>query len=519
MPNLRAYLQQIAVAKRLCRIIFWAGALTLLVVGIGTGFALRQNWLVRLETSTAALIRTAEMANWVVEADLLDATKALDASKRELETALDQGVLTPQHAYLILMRANQGLSVHDQSKPLKLRFWIDAHGALLARSDEYPKAAPQDYSDRLYFKDLRAHPEKKWSIGPLVWLPLSQQWVFHMAIPIQDRAGQFGGVLVQQILKSEISNDLARYLDPSDMGQVMTHFGGGSVSLDFRKTEPGAVAGSPVDVLQAWNHARLNSPANRGTATWILEPNGQAQETLVGFAQYPLFGLMGFAMLPMDALVRSFLWDNHYLLVYVALGVLFVIATFYQLHGIAVQLTLAVDKSLHDPLTKLHNRRALDETLPGLLRASMREKTPITVLFMDIDFFRRFNEEFGHETGDTALVAVAQTLATCCRRPMDFLCRWGGEEFVAVLPNTDAGGAEKVAADMLHAVRHIRLQSLTGQAMDMTVSIGSVTATVTNHNRTDDLIDCADKAMQTAKARGRNQHVMWQPAPRTKGHI
>lgn len=510
MPTLNAYLHQVAVAKRLCRIIFWSGTLTVLLVGLGTAFALYQNWQIRLETSQLHLIRSADMANMLVDGSLLDVTKALDASKRELETALDKGALTPQLAYLILMRSNQGLTVHDQTKPVKLRFWIGADGRLVARSDEYPKESV-DYSDRLYFNDLLTHPERKWSIGPLVWAPAPQQWVFHVAIAMRNRRGQFEGVLVQQILKSELNIALEKYMDPNELGQVMAQFSRGAVSLNFRGLSE--QTDIPVTVLQAWTHDAMASGARKGSHVGALPSGGLSGRRLVAFAKSPLFGLVTFATLPMGTLIRSFLWENHFFLIFVALGMLFVITIFHQVYRIALQLTIAVDKSLHDPLTKLHNRRALDETLPHLLGASQRGQIPVSVLFMDIDFFRRFNEEFGHETGDLALVAVANALRTCCRRPLDLLCRWGGEEFVAVLPDTNAAGAEKVAVDMLQAVRNIALQSPTGQAMHLTCSIGSVTATVTQANRTDDLIDCADKAMQAAKRGGRNQHAVWPSAP------
>ena len=510
MSKLNAYLHQVAVAKRLCHIIFWAGVLTLLLIGIGTAFALYQNWQTRLEASKSQLIRSAEMANMLVESSLLEATKALDASKRELETAFDKGTTTPQMVYLILMRSNQGLSVHDQSKPLKLRLLMDAYGTLIARGDQYPKEAV-DYSDRVYFRDLLSHPERDWSVGPLEWAPLIQQWVFHVAVPIRNRRGQFEGVLVQQLLKSEIDNDLLKYLDPTELGLVMTYFKGGAVSLNFQ-SQPQQVALADKH-LQQWNYELTASAKTKGSFLWQPAHNDLTQYAMVGFAKSHLFGLVTFVTLPLATLIRFFLWENEYLLIYVVIGIAFVVAIFYQVYGIALQLTIAVDKSLHDPLTKLHNRRALDETLPHLLRASMRGQSPVSVLFIDIDFFRSFNEEFGHETGDTALVAVANALLSCCRRPMDLLCRWGGEEFVAVLPETNAAGVDKVANDMLQAVRNIALQSPSGRLTRITVSIGSVSTIVTQHKQTDDLIDCADKALQIAKNCGRNQHVVWRASP------
>ena len=205
-----------------------------------------------------------------------------------------------------------------------------------------------------------------------------------------------------------------------------------------------------------------------------------------------------------------FFWENIYIFTYVVIGLLFTLGIFYQIYKMSIDLTFAQDEALHDPLTKLNNRRALDEKLPLLLRDSMRSQQPVSVLFIDIDFFRLFNENHGHETGDLALIEVAQSLASCCRRPMDLICRWGGEEFVAVLPRSDQAAAEKMAIDMLQAVRRIRLSLPSGGLSYITVSIGTVTSTVSPPNLLDDLIDMSDKAMQHAKLTGRNRHSVFQ---------
>jgi diguanylate cyclase (GGDEF)-like protein len=232
-------------------------------------------------------------------------------------------------------------------------------------------------------------------------------------------------------------------------------------------------------------------------------------DVLVGFARSSNFGLITFSTLPISQMLGGFLNENMELFLYVLIGTLIILVIFYQVHKMSIALLSAQDSALHDPLTLLHNRRALDENLPLLLRESMRSQQPVSVLFIDIDFFRRFNENHGHETGDVALVAVAQSLAACCRRPLDLMCRWGGEEFVAVLPQTNAFAAEKIALDMLSAVRSIHLNLPVQADAHITVSVGCVTTTVSKLNQTDDLIDMADKAMQTAKSRGRNQHAVF----------
>jgi diguanylate cyclase (GGDEF)-like protein len=129
------------------------------------------------------------------------------------------------------------------------------------------------------------------------------------------------------------------------------------------------------------------------------------------------------------------------------------------------------------------------------------------VLFIDIDHFRYFNDHYGHESGDIALQAVAQALASSVKRPLDFVCRWGGEEFVVVLPKTNRHAATKVADNILDSVRQIELECTNGDRPRLTVSIGHVTSTLEVTAVEEDLVDEADKAMLQAKGQGRNQRV------------
>jgi diguanylate cyclase (GGDEF)-like protein len=103
---------------------------------------------------------------------------------------------------------------------------------------------------------------------------------------------------------------------------------------------------------------------------------------------------------------------------------------------------------------------------------------------------------------------VAQALASCARRPLDFVCRWGGEEFAVVLPETDRHAAMKIADNILNAVRQIELQCTNGDQPRLTVSIGHVTATISPTDIAQrDLVDEADKAMLQSKSQGRNQRM------------
>ncbi|WP_051244578.1 sensor domain-containing diguanylate cyclase [Azohydromonas australica] len=158
-----------------------------------------------------------------------------------------------------------------------------------------------------------------------------------------------------------------------------------------------------------------------------------------------------------------------------------------------------------DALTGLHNRRVCDERLWQEILSHRRLSTPLAVLLMDIDHFKRINDSLGHAEGDTVLQDVAQRLLQECRRT-DFVGRYGGEEFLILLPNTDAGGAELVARNLLHAVAARPI----GQAGLVTISAGLfVDAAAADP---DDVLQGADAALYAAKHAGRNRITRFQDA-------
>jgi two-component system, cell cycle response regulator len=151
-----------------------------------------------------------------------------------------------------------------------------------------------------------------------------------------------------------------------------------------------------------------------------------------------------------------------------------------------------------DPLTGLHNRRHVGEHLATALSAARRHHHPTSVLFIDIDNFKRINDQSGYEAGDAVLRAVAARVGVGLRSE-DILGRWGGEEFVAVLPMTDSAGALAVAERVRTAVAAYPVH----QATHVTVSIGSAS----NSDDASDLIRRASRALQKAKQAGKNRVV------------
>ncbi|MFK0375983.1 diguanylate cyclase [Pandoraea sp. NPDC090278] len=158
-----------------------------------------------------------------------------------------------------------------------------------------------------------------------------------------------------------------------------------------------------------------------------------------------------------------------------------------------------------DPLTGLANRRTLDETYDREWRRSVREQAPLALLFIDVDHFKTFNDQYGHPAGDDALVAVSHAIGRTIRRPGDFAGRYGGEEFMVVLPNTDAIGARDVAERVRTAVRSLAIAHEGTPHGHVTVSIGVAATGVIPNGTPEALLQAADEALYAAKSSGRDR--------------
>ncbi|HTV84860.1 MAG TPA: sensor domain-containing diguanylate cyclase [Dyella sp.] len=163
----------------------------------------------------------------------------------------------------------------------------------------------------------------------------------------------------------------------------------------------------------------------------------------------------------------------------------------------------------NDHLTSLPNRRHVDEVLADEVHRALRAGHPLSVLMLDVDFFKKYNDHYGHLRGDACLRTVAAELKKSLHRHGDLIGRYGGEEFVAVLPGTDALGALKVAGAILHAIRLMNLPHARSHYGQVTLSIGAATlATATQAHAPrvlcDRLLNTADRALYTAKQSGRN---------------
>jgi diguanylate cyclase (GGDEF)-like protein len=161
--------------------------------------------------------------------------------------------------------------------------------------------------------------------------------------------------------------------------------------------------------------------------------------------------------------------------------------------------------SLYDQLTGLHNRRSFEKHMAAEWKRAQREQTPISLLMIDVDRFKNYNDTYGHQQGDEALVTVATSIAQTLKRPSDFAARFGGEEFIVILPNTSQHGALDVAEQIRSGAEQSVLLREGVETAGITLSIGVATRTHGMAYTIDELIRDSDAALYEAKNKGRNR--------------
>ncbi|MFZ5755824.1 MAG: diguanylate cyclase [Pseudomonadota bacterium] len=164
--------------------------------------------------------------------------------------------------------------------------------------------------------------------------------------------------------------------------------------------------------------------------------------------------------------------------------------------------------SREDALTGLANRRHFDEVLTREWAACLREGTPLNLLFIDVDHFKRYNDHYGHQAGDGCLARVGRVLGSQALRGADFVARYGGEEFVAMFPRTNREGLETIAQRIVDAVDELAIVHEASEvAAHVTVSVGVASLTPARSNSPEQLVRMADAALYRAKELGRHRYV------------
>ncbi|MDZ4202294.1 MAG: diguanylate cyclase [Gallionella sp.] len=174
--------------------------------------------------------------------------------------------------------------------------------------------------------------------------------------------------------------------------------------------------------------------------------------------------------------------------------------------NLKIKTDLLESQAMLDGLTNIPNRRRFDETLESEWKRALRFGTPLSLVMADIDYFKRYNDNYGHGVGDECLKKVAAALASSIDRPSDLVARYGGEEFMMILPGTDAAGARAIAERFRSHVESLRIPHEYSDASNcVTVSVGLVCINPTIDMALVEALKKADEMLYQAKESGRNR--------------
>jgi diguanylate cyclase (GGDEF)-like protein len=199
-------------------------------------------------------------------------------------------------------------------------------------------------------------------------------------------------------------------------------------------------------------------------------------------------------------------------LVFVSFIVCFIVLFIMQNnHELRRMKTFFEEMAKVDPVTGIYNRRYIDENLRGVLKSLSRSNGTLGMLMIDVDHFKSYNDTYGHSKGDICLRSIAEIIKKNLLRDGDFVVRYGGEEFVVVLPNTSESGVRKVSDRLLEKMRECRIpHEASVVANCVTFSIGATSGTVHHTFGEDDYVKRADEAMYMSKKNGRNRYTFLQ---------
>jgi diguanylate cyclase (GGDEF)-like protein len=379
--------------------------------------------------------------------------------------------------------------------------WIDSAGDIIADSLTSPPRNGNFAHDSI-FQQHKADPDSGLLISP----PFKDQigdlgWCISFSRRITSADGTFLGV-ASGALRLTYFEDLFKNLSIGKDSTLNLMSTDGTVLARHPKLESDDLTG--LNFSHRPNFMRF---IREGTGSFTGVSSMDHKERLYTFSKVGELPLIVVFAMSTDVVYAS--WQRTAMIVSIATGALCIgILWLSLLLGRELRLRQSAERNLAslaatDSLTGLANRRCLDVTLRREWARGVRNHKPLSVLMIDVDHFKAFNERHGHQGGDEALRNVAAAIRQSIHRPADLAARYGGEEFLVMLAETDLSGALIIAESIRHAVE--RQAPYADDKHPVTVSIGVGSQLASADDALEDLLSAADAALYQAKHKGRNQ--------------
>lgn len=368
---------------------------------------------------------------------------------------------------------------------------------------------PANNADRDYFQYHRTHTDRNVRIGEVVKSKSTDDLIIPISRRLNNPDGSFAGVLLGTI---KVSYFVDYYGDfkIDDKGALVLALRSGII-LVRRPFIPSIVGKSLADSAI---FKRFLPLSNEGIAE--VKAVVDDTERVYGYRALTTYPLVVEAGLSRESIIAPWRWD-----LFKTGFVLFFLISAFTVFGLIVlnqlrqrmvmEKALRVahqsmrDMALTDSLTGLGNRRRLDSALVDEILLAKRQRSHLSLIMLDVDYFKRYNDTYGHAAGDDCLSAVGEAIARAVKRPGDLAVRYGGEEFAVLLPNTDSLGAAVVAKDILDAIRSLKIEHSAHPQGYVTASAGIAGSQPCEQPVTPSLlITSADKMLYTAKQNGRD---------------
>jgi diguanylate cyclase (GGDEF)-like protein len=438
----------------------------------------------------------------LVQRDVSRNLEIYDLSLRAVIDGLKQpGVidLPPQIRQMVLFDGSIG------AKDMGSVFVLDENGNVRFDSRAWPPRS-SNHVDRDYFKAQRASPD----VGLYISHPFSPSGAdddlrIALSRRISRPDGSFGGVVVGT-LRLTYFHRLFDGMKLGPSGSMALMLSDGTI-LMRRPYDPKTIG---INLTGTANFSRfIKQPSGDffGTAAIDRVERWYAFRHIDGF---PL--ILDVALSTRDIYVewRRRAWIIGTLIVALDVTIIALAILFSR----QLRLRRAAEEELRelartDGLTGLNNRRTFEEHVNDEWRRAQRTGRPLSLLLIDVDNFKGFNDLYGHSAGDEALIGVARCIAQNARRPGDTAARFGGEEFAVLLPDTDVTGAQQIAEQIRATVQALQCRHVASTHHVLTVSAGAATAQGAALATSRALVDAADEALYRAKDAGRNRVMVF----------
>lgn len=407
---------------------------------------------------------------------------------------------------------------HGKLPQLHGLFVYDVKGNWLTTSGNYVPAKASN-ADRAYFIWHRTHTDKGVHISHVIRSRSTGDLVIPVSMRLNDRAGNFAGVALATV-KIDYFRQFYNYyiLGERDvLGLILS-----DTSVLYIRPLPDSVINQSLSSSPLFKTVLKTSPS--GSATWRSALDGV--ERIYGYARLEKYPLIVTAGYDRDRIWRSWLMANLAdLILNIILLLMMTIMGWFILRQVGsnvrnqLELTQVRDElttinhtlqslAMIDGLTGLANRRQFDALLDQSLQRSQKSGEPLSLIMIDIDFFKRYNDAYGHVEGDVCLRKVGATLKSLTHRHADLVARYGGEEFVIILPFTNAPDVKLFAERAVKAIRDARISHKATELPDKIVTISAGCCTIIANGlpgEAERFKQRTDKALYKAKRNGRNR--------------